>query len=186
MTTEGQDDELLLGRLQQAASGDAAVRQLRRRYDLLRRDYEQLLDRLGDVEERLSTGVTRPSAPPSRPPAPAPVTVQDALSGPLLRLRDEYLEAAGGIQNIISGLGGLADAFKGQPALEQPGPGAPRPAAEPSRVEVEVRGGGFGELLDFQERLSSLPGVARVSISTIDNERASLVVELEPGSPASG
>jgi hypothetical protein len=51
---------------------------------------------------------------------------------------------------------------------------------------VEVRGGGFGELLDFQERLSSLPGVARVSISTIDNERASLVVELEPGSPASG
>ena len=44
-----------------------------------------------------------------------------------------------------------------------------------------MRGPGFGELLDFQERLSTLEGVARVSINAIDTERATLVVELEPG-----
>jgi hypothetical protein len=42
-----------------------------------------------------------------------------------------------------------------------------------------VKGSGFGELLDFQERISNLTGVSRVSISAIDNERATLVVELE-------
>ena len=35
-------------------------------------------------------------------------------------------------------------------------------------------------ILDFQERLAQLDGVARVSINAIDNDRATLVVELEP------
>jgi hypothetical protein len=47
------------------------------------------------------------------------------------------------------------------------------------KMQVDVKGSGFGALLDFQERLSSLSGVSRVSISAIDNERATLVVELE-------
>jgi uncharacterized protein involved in exopolysaccharide biosynthesis len=53
---ESQGDDLILERLRESASGDAAVRQLRRRYDSLRSDYEQLLDRLGELEERIAIG----------------------------------------------------------------------------------------------------------------------------------
>jgi hypothetical protein len=49
----------------------------------------------------------------------------------------------------------------------------------PSRIEIQAHGQGFGELLDFQERLSKIDGVARVSISAIDNQQSMLVVELE-------
>ncbi len=46
-------------------------------------------------------------------------------------------------------------------------------------MQVDVNGSGFGELLDFQERLSEMNGVSRVSISAIDSDRATLVVELD-------
>lgn len=189
MSNEDSDGgDLLLERLKQAASADPAVRQLRRRYDLLRRDYELLIDRLGELEDRLTAAEAEPAAPP--PPAPAAVpgdtgegTVQESMVAPLLKLRDDYLAAAGGIQAIISGLDSLAAAaFKGQrpaPTATQEPPPAERPNLKPSRVQVEVKGGGFGDLLDFQERLAGLPGIARVSINSIDNERASLIVELE-------
>jgi len=35
-------------------------------------------------------------------------------------------------------------------------------------------------MLAFQERLAVMPGVRRASISAIDAERATLVVELDP------
>jgi hypothetical protein len=209
MATEGPNDDLLLERLQQSASGDAAVRQLRRRYDLLRRDYEHLIDRLGELEDRLTpppptgssaTGSLAPEPEATAPPAPIEeprsTVVQEGLVSPLLKLRDEYLSAVSGIQSIVSGLDGLAAAaFKaqhsppvaerrGSPASveEAPLPSSP-PRTEPQRqrtqrMQVEVKGAGFGELLDFQERLSELAGVARVSINAIDNERATLIVEL--------
>lgn len=188
-------DDLLLARLRQSASGDAAVRQLRRRYDLLRRDYEHLVDRLGELEDRLAEREERPVADtPAPTPRPepqeesAPSAVKEGLVAPLLRLRDEYLEAVTDLQSIVSGLDGLAAAaFKGQRVAPAPGggyepaegPPIERPALRPRRMQVDVKGGGFGDLLDFQERLSGLPGVARVSINAIDNERATLIVELE-------
>lgn len=185
--SNGEGDDLLLGRLREATSGDAAVRQLRRRYDLLRNDYEQLLDRLGDLEDRLNDPTPAPPPAPETPPESA--ETQEGLAGslraPLLRLRDDYLSAAAGIQDIVAGLEGLAaGAFKGQHAAPgvEPAPAAPvvAPATpnRPRKVQVEVRGTGFGELLDFQERLSTVAGVARVSINAIDNDRATLVVEL--------
>lgn len=193
MSTEGSDSgDLLLERLRQSASADPAVRQLRRRYDLLRHDYEMLIDRLGELEDRLATAAAPPVEPPqpAQPPAPraaggevAESTVREGLVAPLLRLRDDYLTAAGGIQAIIAGLDSLAAAaFKGQrpaPASGQQAAPPERPGLKPARVQVEAKGGGFGELLDFQERLATLPGIARISINAIDNERASLVVELE-------
>jgi hypothetical protein len=187
-------EDFLLERLNEAASGDAAVRQLRRRYDMLRNDYENLLDRLGELEDRLAA----PAQQQVEPAAPAPVSqsIAEAIAAPLLRLRDEYLAAAGSIQTVVGGLEGLAAGFKGQHGA----PAQPRAASEPAserepmaappqeardelprlqKTQIDVKGSGFGELLDFQERLSQLPGVSRVSISAIDNERATLVVELE-------
>lgn len=193
MAKRNQDgDDLLLERLKEAVSGDTSVRQLRRRYDTLRRDYEQLIERLGELEARLNgRPPERPTASPT-PEQPAPTggqaegssEIAENLVAPLLRLRDEYVAAIGGIQTIVSGLESLAaGALKGQhgpgaapaatPALRETQPQRPR------EMRVDVRGRGFGELLDFQERLSELPGVARVSINAIDNERATLVVELE-------
>lgn len=185
-------EDFLLERLNEAASGDAAVRQLRRRYDALRNDYEHLLDRLGELEDRLS------ASPASIPAAPQPggertvaSTIADAIAAPLLRLRDEYLAAAGSIQTVVGGLEGLATGFKGQHGAPRPSTPIPPPEPTPDppaaapdsargqKTQIEVKGSGFGELLDFQERLSQLPGVSRVSISAIDNERATLVVELE-------
>lgn len=181
---EGQD-ESILERLQEAASGDASVRQLRRRYDLLRQDYERLLDRLGELEDRLDDAA---SATPAVGGIPGLV---EALAAPLWRLRDDYLGAVATIQHLVTGLEGLATGFKGQHSASgtqvdpepagQPSDEPPADSDEPRvhKVQVDVKGSGFGDLLDFQERLSGLGGVARVSINAIDNERATLIVELD-------
>ncbi len=210
-TGEFEGDELLLGRLREGASGDAAVRQLRRRYDSLRTDYERLLDRLGELEEKLEepTPTSRPQPASGESPAG---TVSHAIALPLIRLRDEYLSAATRMQAIVSGLERLAaGALKGQhPAVAAEAPAQPPPAPEaadtpadreaaqappaapqpsstrPQKVHLDVRGRGFGELLDFQERLSAVPGVSRVSINAIDADRATLIVELEANVESSG
>lgn len=188
------DDERLLERLKEAVSGDQSMRRLRRRYDSLREDYEGLLDRLADIEQRieLSDALDEEQQPETRrtpgaglPSAPAAGRLTDSLLAPLMQLREEYIAAATSIQAIVGGLDTLAaGAMKGQkPAHsapeERPGPVREEAPARPRSVQVDVKGEGFGNLLDFQEKLSTLEGVARVSISAIDNDRATLVVELE-------
>jgi hypothetical protein len=182
------DDEpqdRLLERLHETAAGDASVRRLRRSYDLLRRDYEELLDRLADLEERLETATPAP-ATAAAPPKPqtiesAPSALLEQITAPLVRLRDEYAAALSRIQAIVGGLDNLAaGAMKGQrgpSAVEHPAV-TEEPAGRPRRIQVDVKGPGFGSLLDFQERLSALDGVARVTISAVDQERATFVVEL--------
>lgn len=180
---DGPEDPLL-GRLHGPASGDVAVRQLRRRYDALRADYEHLLDRLGELEDRLDA----PQPPlPAATATPLGEGLAEAIAAPLLRLRDDYLAAVLSLQRVATGLDGLAGGFKAQRTATAPVPeSAPAPTAgdapppRQQKVQVDVKGSGFGELLDFQERLSQLDGVVRVSISAIDNERATLVVELDP------
>jgi hypothetical protein len=175
------EDDPLLRRLHESSAGDAAARQLRRRYDQLREDYEALLLRLSELESRLAAPV--PVAPPpvhSPAPAgtPAANPLADSLLGPLLTLREQYVEALGNIQGLVSGIDGLAaGAFKAQR-----GPGAatePEPAHdEPRSYQVEARARNVGSLLDFQEQLRGLAGVARVAIHAIDSERATFIVEL--------
>ncbi len=189
MSDIGNDaDDAILERLHEAASGDAAVRQLRRRYDLLREDYERLLDRLGELEDRLNEAADRAAQPPA-PTTPFASTLADAIAAPLIRLRDDYLAAVASIQSVVTGLEGLASGFKGQHTSAGRSAGEAAAAttppertanhARPAKIHLDVKGSGFGELLDFQERLSQLGGVARVSINAIDNERATLVVELD-------
>lgn len=183
------DAEALVDRLRDVVSGDAALRQLRRRYESLRHDHETLLDRLAELEDRVAAttrSTLRAVDPDPAPPTPvlAPASsLDEGLVSPLLKLRDDYLSAANGIGAIVEGLDALAAAaFKGQrssdPAAPRPAPVHHRPAERPEAIEVDVKGSDFGALLDFQERLSSVPGVGRVSIKAIDNERASLLVEL--------
>jgi len=186
---EQDDEDLLLERLEEATSGESSMRQLRRRYDLLRRDYEVLLDRLSELEERMAaTPQPAPTAEPAR--APAGFGLVEALMAPLARLREEYAAAASAMQEIVGGLDTLTrSGMKGQrgSAQAQAEPPTFRELGESERVSngeqvsvaVDVQGSGFGDLLDFQEQLSSLPGVARVSIRAIDSEQASFVVELE-------
>lgn len=199
------DEDRLLERLREAVSGDQGTRRLKRRYDALRRDYETLLDRLADIEQRIELqdyiAAEEPEPPPPVAPRPAPqhtageatapprVTgrLTESLMVPLFELREEYLAAATSINTIVGGLESLAaGAMKGQHATpaasERPTP--VRDDDAPPRqqsVQVDVRGEGFGNLLDFQERLSGIEGVSRVSINAIDNDRATLVVELEDG-----
>lgn len=181
-TGEHQGDERLFERLQEAAAEDAQLHQLRRRYDDLRQDYERLLSRLEVIEEQLTD---TPEAESDPAPAPPPVTSLDQiLSEPLLRLRDEYTAAAARIQGIIAGLERLASgAMKAQRSSAAPADAETKqPAAtdepRPRKLAMEVKGTGFGELLDFQEKLSAIPGVSRVSIVAIEEGRANLVVEL--------
>jgi hypothetical protein len=178
-----------------AEMDDSALRQLRRRYEALRRDYESLLDRVGDLEEHqvLSARAKPQRGGPSEPPTAGAGRVAEGLVSPLLGLRDEYLSAASGIQTIVESLDRLAaQAFRGTgtaapqatPAVRAVEPVSPGPREEsPRRIHLDVSGQGFGELLDFQERVSGIAGVARVSISAIESDRASLVVELEPERP---
>src|SRR5665213_3175764 len=119
-------DELVLGRLREGAGGDAAVRQLRRRYDALRHDYEQLLDRLADIEDHLA-----PPPPAATPGAAAsgvepPPNIVEALAAPLTRLRSEYLAAATRIQAIVGGLERIAaGTVKGQHSPSRQAPPTP-------------------------------------------------------------
>jgi hypothetical protein len=188
-------DEQLRERLREATSGDAAVRQLRRRYDALRQDYEQLLDRLTELEDRLDPAPTSATATPASVAGPGDPfeALNRALAAPLLDLRDSYLVIANRVQSIAGGLERLAaGALKAQhgpaqrPAPAQPAdpePGsAAAPAARPQRINLDVQGSGFGDLLDFQERLSAVFGVARVTITAIEADRATLSVELVSGS----
>lgn len=197
MVDEGHDSEdYLLGRLNEAASGDTALRQLRRRYDLLRHDYEELLDRLGELETRLDESAKTKRVEERT----ISTTIAEAIAAPLLRLRDDYMAAVAGLQGVVTGLEGLASGFKGQhiasrtSSAEAPSPPAGPEAPQTQRplesrgpirkMQVDVKGSGFGELLDFQERLSEMHGVSRVSISAIDSDRATLVVELEQQQPS--
>ena len=89
MSDIGNDaDDAILERLHEAASGDAAVRQLRRRYDLLREDYERLLDRLGELEDRLNEAADRAAQPPP-PPTPIADTQAPPKAAPIIPHPDE-------------------------------------------------------------------------------------------------
>ena len=213
-------------------SKDPALRHLRRRYESLRDDYEELIERLAQVESRLEPGQPRaaPRGAPgqearhSTPPAGSGSVSEQvlrAIAAPWFALRDEYSRAAQELLGIVHSMDELADrAFKGQrPAHEEPpSPAAPPPpppppareeAPEPSAasqeeptaeeirahqvppsngapdrttIQVQVQSPNLGALLDFQEHLSQLPDVARVSMSQVNEERAVLVVELRPDS----
>jgi hypothetical protein len=90
-------------------------------------------------------------------------------SGALLALRDELLQAIEGIEAVVRGLEGEAPATAG-PANMVP---------SFRDVKIQAQGAGFGALLDFQERITGLPGVARVSISAVDSQRATLDVTFD-------
>lgn len=174
MAPDSHDDDALRGRLQDSASADPSAKQFRRRYDDLREDYEQLLDRVAFVESRLSQSPSEPAS--------VGETLTEAMTAPIRNLRDEYRVALDDLQEIVRGLDRLATGvLKGQrPAPGQPAPPVTVEEDEESgvrTVRLEVKG---GDMLAFQERLAVMPGVRRASISAIDAERATLVVELEP------
>lgn len=188
-TGELQRDDLVRERLREATSGDATVRQLRRRYDSLRHDYEQLLDRLADLEERLG----EPGRPPAHPAVANPgnplTDVQALLFAPLLSLRESYAAAGIRIDAIVAAIDQITASAPSVSTLSEPEMAASEPPSSPesqptrsnrpTKIHLDVRGRGFGDLLDFQERLSAVAGVSRVSINAIDADRATLIVELE-------
>ncbi len=207
-------------------SKDPALRHLRRRYESLRDDYEELIERLAEVESRLEPGQppagrreaqSRETRPASTPAATGSVSEQvlRAIAAPWFALRDEYSRTAQELLGIVHSMDELADrAFKGQRRAreeEQPAPPPPAPEEEPepsaasqeeptaeeirahhvapssgapdrTTIQVQVQSPNLGALLDFQEHLSQLPDVARVSMSQVNEERAVLVVELRPDS----
>lgn len=179
--------------------GDTALRQLRQRYESLRGDYEELLDRLGDVEQRLLDAQRASALQGSIVPGSLRMESREFLLAPIGRLRDDYLMIADDLITIANSLNDLTGrAMKGQksgsPSPSQSAqPTAPlQPTAqpqhtasgEPQRASLHVQSSSLGHLLDFQEQLSRLPGVDRVSISQVNEDRAVLTVELAAGAPA--
>lgn len=162
-------------------AAQAALQQLRSRYDRLRDDYESLLDRLRDLERRLAS-----EPGPGSEPSPGSRLVE-LIAEPLLQMRREYIEAAASINTIVAGLDDIAT--RGMKAQRSARDAAPAPAPSPppstsdkgnSEIEIAVEGGDFGDLLDFQQHLSSIERVTQVSIRSLDRDRATLVVELQP------
>lgn len=192
-TGELQRDDLVRERLREATSGDATVRQLRRRYDSLRHDYEQLLDRLADLEERLGEPGRLPAHPAVANPGDPLTDVQALLVAPLLSLRESYAAAGIRIDAIVAAIDQITAGAPSVSTLSEPEMAASEPPSSPesqptrsnrpTKVHLDVRGRGFGDLLDFQERLSAVAGVSRVSINAIDADRATLIVELDQATP---
>ncbi|MBI2765698.1 MAG: hypothetical protein HYX53_07290 [Chloroflexi bacterium] len=170
MAGGGTEGDLLRERLNEAASGDAALRQLRRRHDALRADYEALLLRLQELEGRLEAE----GAPPLEAAEQARrLDLAEQITTPLLRMRDDYMRTAEEIAQIIAGLEALASFDR----PEEPLPAASRPRT----VQLDVEAEDFGSILDMQERLSAMPGIARVSVRTGEAGKALLLVELAEG-----
>lgn len=154
---------------------DGPLVQLRRRYDELRADYESLLTRLRDLES---------GAPIAAPAAPAlRFGLLESLLAPLEQLRQEYIETLASLEDVVGGLETVVSrGLKGQrgaPSASPP-PTTPETVESARLVRLEVRGRNAGELLAFRERLAALPGVRAVTIHAVDQERATLVVELGP------
>ncbi|MCA9845733.1 MAG: hypothetical protein KC491_13845 [Dehalococcoidia bacterium] len=154
----------------------AALRQLRTRYDRLRSDYETLLDRLSDLEDRLVHAGQGAETPPR------PGRLVEVVTQPLYDLRKEYVEAAASINSIVAGLEELTTrGMKAQhSATGSEAPASPGVGDLPEELEVAVEGGDFGDLLDFQQHLSGINRVSQVSIRSLDRDRATLVVRLHP------
>lgn len=172
MTSESQGDPRLLERLEESVSGSAALRQLSRRYSLLHADYERLLGRLDELEGQISPEAPAPSTPDPRLTA--------GIAAPLLQMGGHYADAAAEMLRVVEALQALAT---GQPPAKPSGAGADSPEA-PAQVrwrgvEVEVATPTFDELVSFQERLMATAGVQRVSIRTIEDNVATLLVELQ-------
>ena len=148
----------------------APLAQLRRRYDELRADYESLLGRLRELE----SAAVQPE--PARAPVAPRYGLVEGLLAPLEQLQAEYHEALASLQGLVDGLGTMLGArLKGQ-RLGEP----VRPSfVDEQAVQVDVRGRGAPMLLAFRDRLAALPGVAAVNIHAADQERATLIVELQ-------
>ncbi len=148
-----------------ASAAEDALRQLRRRYDALRTDYESLLLRLTELEERsASEAEVQPAAPT--------IGIYEHLLAPLGALRDEYLETLTSLERIVNGIEDLLPrGMKGQRR-------STANVDDAGRIQLDVRGRGPRQLLEFRERIAALEGVDSVSIHAIDSERAVLVVEL--------
>lgn len=188
----------------------AAFEQLQRRYEALRDDYDSLLERLAAGEAQ---GGPVQSPTPGRlqgQPGNIRAEVRRVVAAPWYQLQQEYAATIRDLERLVADMDAFAarsfGALKGQ---RGPGttsaagpdpesrPGArnreePEPIARdevatrsprPTPVQVQVHSPNLGALLDFQERLTQLDEVARVSMSQVNEDRAVLVVELEPGAP---
>ena len=171
MSSDSPGDPRLLERLEEGVSRGAALRQLSHRYSLLHADYERLLGRLEELEGQIS--------------APAPTSagerdtrLTEGIATPLLEMGSQYADAAAGMLRIVEGLQTLAGG--GEPRATAPGgePGGKAGSARWRGLEVEVTTPAFDELVDFQERLMGTAGVQRVSIRGIEDNVATLLVEL--------
>jgi len=162
-------------------SSEAVNRQLRRRYESLRDDYDELLDRLAELEGRLQ----KAEQPVGSQPASERLSlaVSEAITAPLFALRDQYALAAAELSALAEAVEDLGwRTFKGQRGSSLSTPGADAPArSEPAHtttVEVQADSSDLGKLLDFQEQVGQLACVARVSLSQVRDDRATLTVEL--------
>lgn len=167
-------------RPQASGSGGESLQSLRERYDELRGEYEALLSRIEEAEA--TARLQRPSTATFRS------EVGRLAEAPLLTLKAEYESTADDLLGLARSVDALISrSMKGQhgaaPArdggTQQHSPPQSAAPGERVRVDVEVRGSSLGELLDFQEQMSKLPGVRRVSMSEVHPDRARLLVELD-------
>ena len=169
MSSESPGDPRLLERLEEGVSRGAALRQLSRRYSLLHADYERLLGRLEELEGQISA------------PAPAgerDTRLTDGIATPLLEMGSQYADAAAGMLRIVEVLQTLAGGGDARSTAPSGEPGGEAEHARWRGFEVEVTTPTFDELVDFQERLIATAGVQRVSIRAIEDNVATLLVEL--------
>jgi hypothetical protein len=113
--------------------------------------------------------------------------VLDLLLAPLGRLRAEYQGAIPRIERLIVELERMRLALSSEavppppaaPPAHQP---PPRPQETPGETRVDVRGD-FSRILDLQEQLTRMVGVANVRVTHLSGEGATLIVELAPPAP---
>ncbi len=112
---------------------------------------------------------------------PSQSAIPGALVSPLRDLSSDYRKIADGLDSIVA-----AASHPGPEEREQESRRL-RPqhtAAGPGAVRLELSGAGTDLLLGVIDQLASCPGIEDISVTSIEDGYASVLVEVSPGSSA--
>ncbi len=99
----------------------------------------------------------------------------DSVLQPMRELLGRYRRVSAVVDRAI-------DLLEGELASEAAEQATPRSAAQ--MTSLEAQSSDVDTLLDFQERLSELPGVLKVTVAGAKSGKSTFIVELAPESPA--
>lgn len=104
--------------------------------------------------------------------------LMEALAAPMRELLGRYRAAAAWMADAMQTLAAHLDAAPPAASPSPARPAAPHPPPRPAVATLQAESGDVETLLEFQERLSEIPGVLKVTVAGLKDGRSTFLVEL--------